>query len=240
MAGAPEEGGAGTLCWTEPEVETFPEAARGQKVFIVAALHCGNADVGERLLRPLRKLDDPVLDLSVRAPYKEVQTLFDPFFLSSEQRYYWKSLRLDRLDHEVMDAVIGHARRRPSPATIVPIWHHGGAMARVGPEETAFGDRSAPYLLSLDSTWTDPADDDVNVAWTRQVWQDMQRFSSRGAYLNFPGMGEEADDLVRSAYGRTYERLASIKAEYDSTNFFRVNQNVEPTASEPALPGKAT
>jgi FAD/FMN-containing dehydrogenase len=225
---APEEVSAEALFWTVPDVDTFPEEARGRKVFIVAALHCGDWREGERVLKPLRELDEPVLDLSAVAPYEEVQTMFDPFFPAGEKRYYWKSLRLERLDDDVIAAIVDHAASRPSPDTIVPIWHHGGAMSRVGPAETAFGDRSAPYLLSLDSTWTDSDDDQANVEWTREVWRDMQRFSTRGSYLNFPGMGEEGERLVRDAYGANYERLTRVKAEYDPDNFFRVNQNIEP------------
>jgi hypothetical protein len=103
-------------------------------------------------------LAEPVLDLSVAAPYTQVQTMFDPFFPKGELYYYWKSLRLDRLDSDVIETLINHTATRPSSRTIMPIWHHGRVMSRVGPEETAFGERSAPYLLSLDSTWEDPAD----------------------------------------------------------------------------------
>ena len=33
---------------------------------------------------------------------------------------------------------------------------------------------------------------------------------------------------MRSAYGANYDRLATLKAKYDPTNLFRVNQNVLP------------
>lgn len=154
--------------------------------------------------------------------------MFDPFFPEGELYSYWKSLRLDRLDDEVIEAIIAHAATRPSPRTIMPIWHHGGAMSRVGPEETAFGDRSAPYLLSLDSTWEDPADTEENVTWTWETWEDMQRFSSGGLYLNFPGLDEEGEWLVRTAYGANYERLGALKQKYAPTNLFRMNQNIKP------------
>ena len=47
----------------------------------------------------------------------------------------------------------------------------------------------------------------------------------RGVYVN--GMGhDEGCERVRSAFGENYARLAAIKAEYDPTNFFRMNQNI--------------
>ena len=75
-----------------------------------------------------------------------------------------------------------------------------------------------------------PQDSDQNIAWTREVWADMKRFSSGGLYLNFPGQGEEGEDLVKAAYGPNYERLVALKSKYDPTNFFRMNQNIKPSA----------
>jgi hypothetical protein len=46
-------------------------------------------------------------------------------------------------------------------------------------------------------------------------------------YVNF--LGEEGGNRVRQAYGaRHYERLVELKRVYDPTNFFRLNQNIEP------------
>jgi FAD/FMN-containing dehydrogenase len=101
-------------------------------------------------------------------------------------------------------------------------------MRRTGAEATAFGRRDAPYMLSFDSSWTDPRDTDRNITWTREAWAALQRFSSGGLYLNFPGFGEEKEDLLRAAYGDNYERLRRLKATYDPTNLFRMNLNIPP------------
>ena len=104
-------------------------------------------------------------------------------------------------------------------------------MSRVGAEETAFGRHEAPFMLSFASSWSDPAEDDRNVAWARAAWETTRRHSASGAtYLNFPGFGEEQEDMVRAAYGPNYDRLARLKAEYDPTNFFRLNQNIVPAS----------
>ncbi len=84
-------------------------------------------------------------------------------------------------------------------------------------------------MLSIDATWDDPADDERNIAWTREYWEDAHAFSQRGKiYFNFPGLLEEGDSAVRASYGANHARLARIKAEYDPENLFRLNQNIRP------------
>lgn len=101
-------------------------------------------------------------------------------------------------------------------------------MQRVPVERTAFGDRSMPYMLSLDAIWSKREDDEANIGWVRKFWSDMQRHSTGRLYLNFPGHGE-GTTLVRDAYGaETYTRLQQVKRRYDPGNVFRINQNVLP------------
>ena len=89
--------------------------------------------------------------------------------------------------------------------------------------------RDASYLYSLDTSWTDHADDQRAIAWTRDAWAEMQDYSNGGAYLNFPGQGEEGETLLRASYGSdNYDRLVEIKNKYDPANLFRMNQNIRP------------
>ena len=230
MDDAPEEVSSSAIFWSVPAVPDFPEEIHGEPIVAVTALHCGSVEDGQRVLAPLRELADPLIDLSGVYPYTAVQQMYDAFFPEGELCYYWKSLELDKLDDEAIEAVAGAAEDRPSPLTPMVIWHHGGAMSRVDASETAYGDRSTTYLLSIDSTWEDPDDTEENIEWTRELWADMHRFSDGGLYLNFPGFGEEGEELVRSATGQeNYDRLVELKSEYDPTNLFRLNQNVKPT-----------
>ena len=85
-----------------------------------------------------------------------------------------------------------------------------------------------PFMLSLDAIWPDAADDDKNINWVRNFWNDMQRHSTGRMYLNFPGLGE-GQSLVRDAYGaEIYAKLQKIKQKYDPGNVFRMNQNILP------------
>jgi FAD/FMN-containing dehydrogenase len=227
-ASAPDELGFNALFWSVPAVEGFPPELHGRAVLILVSVYAGDADEGERVLQPLRELATPLLDLSGTMPYATLQGAFDPFFPKG-WLYYWKSRYLDRLDAETIAVIIGYAADRPSAETLIALWHlEGGAASRVGATTTAFGSRDASYLLSFDTTWTDPADSERTIAWTRSAWADMRRFGSGGVYLNFAGFGEEKEALVRAGYGANYERLVDLKTRYDPGNLFRMNQNIRP------------
>ena len=217
------------LFWSIPAHPNFPEELHGTPVLIVAAVHTGALDEGEKLIQPLRELGEPVLDLSGPAPYSSVQSAFDPLFIKGERQNYWKSLYVDALTEDVIDIILSRAHDRPNPWSLIAFWHLGGAMNRVGSRETALGERSASYLYSLDTSWTDPADNDKAINWTRDAWGEMKSHSRGGAYLNFPGQGEEGETLLRASYGNdNYERLVQLKTEYDPSNLFRLNQNISP------------
>jgi FAD/FMN-containing dehydrogenase len=226
---APDEISAEALLWTVPDGHGFPPEAVGRRVVVAAAVSTAPLEEAERSLMPLRQLGTPLADLSGPLPFTALQTAFDGLFEKGSLQCYWKSLYLDGLGDDVITALVDRGVDRPSPNTLVAIWQLGGAMSRVPAEASAFGRRDAPFLLSIDSTWADPADGERNIAWTRSLWSDMHRFSGGGVYLNFPGLGEEREDLVRAAYGDNYARLVALKTEYDPTNLFRLNQNIVPT-----------
>jgi FAD/FMN-containing dehydrogenase len=50
---------------------------------------------------------------------------------------------------------------------------------------------------------------------------------SPGRYVNYLA-DDEAGDPAAAAYGANYPRLQQIKAKYDPSNFFHINQNIRP------------
>ena len=229
VADAPDELSTAGLIWSLPVVEALPEALRGRPYVGVAGMWAGDPAEGERVTRRLRELTTPLLDLSGPVDYLDFQRSLDPFFPAGVRRY-WKALYLDGFSDAAIDTTVDWSGRRPSGETLVIVRHCGGAISRVGAEETAFGDRTSEWMLSIDSTWHDAADDAANVAWTRAFWEAATPFSDGKTYFNFPGLLEEGDAAVRSSYGGNHARLARIKAAYDPHNRFRLNQNIVPAA----------
>lgn len=228
MDGAADEITVDCVAWSIPPHPAFPEELHHRPVAIVAGMYAGPAHEGRKALQPLRELGEPVLDLSDVMPFTAVQQAYDPFFPSGELLHYWKSIYLDRMDDEVIDAISKWAEERPGPRILMSTRPMGGAVSRVPADATAIGDRSAPFLLSIDSMWENPDESERNIAWTRACWADMKRFSNGAVYFNFPGFLEEGEELLRTSFGANYERLARIKAKYDPDNFFRLNQNIRP------------
>src|SRR5690606_18198718 len=138
------------IFWTMPADPHLPEAVHNQEVMIVGAVYAGDPDDGELALQPARQLGVPLADISARMPYRFFQAAFDPFFPRGVFGSYWKSVYLRDLDDGALDMVRGLGTNRLSPLTLVHVPQLGGAISRVGPEETPVGDRDAPYMLSVD------------------------------------------------------------------------------------------
>ena len=230
VADAPDELTTSGFIWSLPVADELPEHLRGLPHVGVIGMWAGDPVEGERATKALRELGTPLLDASATMNYLDFQSSLDPSFPAG-RRYYWKALYLDGLQDAAIDTTVELSERRPSNDTLVIIRHCGGAISRVGSEETAFGDRSSEWMLSIDSTWHDPADDDENIDYTRRFWDAVLPFSNGQTYFNFPGLLEDGDAAVRSSYGANHDRLTRIKAAYDPDNRFRLNQNIRPTST---------
>jgi FAD/FMN-containing dehydrogenase len=229
VACAPDELTTAALIWSLPVVDELPDELRGAPYVGVAGMWAGDPDEGERAMQPLRELALPLVDMSGRVDYVDFQRSLDPFFPSG-RRYYWKALYLDGFSDAAVDMTVNWSHLRESNDTLTIVRHGGGAISRVAAEDTAFGDRSSEWMLSIDSTWQDAADDERNIAYTRAFWDAAVPFSTGQTYFNFPGLLEDSETEVRSSYGANHARLARIKAAYDPDNRFRVNQNIRPAA----------
>jgi FAD/FMN-containing dehydrogenase len=227
VADAPDELSTAGFIWGMPVDDALPEELRGIPYVGVVGMWAGDPAEGERATRALRELATPLLDMSGSMDYLDFQASLDPFFPSGHRRY-WKALYLDGLSNAAIQTTVDWSGWRPSNDTLVIIRHCGGAISRVGAEETAFGDRSSEWMLSIDSSWQEPSGDEANIGYTREFCDAVAPFSNGQTYFNFPGLFEEGDAAVRASYGANHERLARVKAAYDPDNRFRPGQNILP------------
>ncbi len=218
-ATAPETLGAFAAMLTSPD---------GVPMAGVIPVFSGPLEEGEEAVRPLREVGTPLADLAGPVPYRVAQTFFDAAFPPG-RRNYWKSAFLRELSDEAIDILADAFSGAPSPSAAIGVEHLGGAVARVGPGETAFAHRQSPFNLMVLSAWDEPAEDARNIAWVREVMAAVRPWLADAVYVNYMGdAAAEGEDRTRAAYGAAYDRLAAIKARYDPGNLFHMNQNVAP------------
>jgi FAD/FMN-containing dehydrogenase len=229
-AEAPDELTLTAAIITAPPLPFLPESLHDRPVLALVPCYVGPLEEGERALRELRAYGPPAADLVEPMPYVALQRIIDETYPVGRQTYV-KSEWLHGLDDAAIDTVVEKAAAFPSPLSQILLHQMGGAVARVADDATAFGGRDAAFMITIISIWMSRDEDpEPYVSWTRELWDEVQPWSTGGAYVNH--MGDEGAERVQAAYGAVkYDRLVALKNQYDPTNFFRFNQNIRPVAS---------
>jgi FAD/FMN-containing dehydrogenase len=182
----------------------------------------------DRLVNRMRGLAKPDVEVVEPARWVEWQSQADELFPRGS-RAYWKNVPFDSLGESEISAILEHVERL-APGSAADIHHMGGAVARVAHDATAFPDRSANYWLNIYGFWSDAAEDEQRIAWTRSFHGALQSSARAGEYVNFLGTeGPRADarQLALTSYGQEkFDRLVALKQRYDPTNLFRLNHNI--------------
>ena len=213
-----------------PDAKNIPVECRGRPAVTHAAVWIGDPEQGRYCLDHIFSLSNPVGITRRTLPFLELQTMADGEFPHG-RRYYTKSGYFKSLSDRTIDVMVESLATVPSPATQIELAYLGGAASKVGATETAFGDRSSPYVLNLLGNWSEKSEDAANVSWVRNLFQSVRPAMTPGVYINF--MSEDEDDRVREAYMERWERLMTVKSRYDPANFFRLNQNIPPEKTTP-------
>jgi FAD/FMN-containing dehydrogenase len=222
---APEELSVWAVLRKAPPLPFLPDHVHGQNVVVLALLHTGPAEQGERLIEPLRRFGTPVGEHVGVAPFAAWQQAFDPL-LTAGARNYWKSHNLMSLEDGLIDRIVDTVARFPTPHCEIFIAALGGATTIPTPTATAYPHRDTQFVMNLHGRWEDPADDAKTIAWTRDAFEAVAPFASGSVYVNF--MTADETERVGAAYGPNHARLAQIKRKYDPENLFRMNQNIRP------------
>jgi FAD/FMN-containing dehydrogenase len=209
-----------------PPLPFVPEELHGKPVVMVVSCWAGDPEDGEPVIRPMREFGRPVADVCMPKPFLTHQAMFDPAFVPGRW-YYFKSFDVEGLTDDIIDLTAEHSLRIESPLTSFPIWQMGGAVARVGEDETAFGGRKAAFTYNIGASTASADGFDQEREWVRTFWSALEPWHT-SVYVNF--LGEEGDERIRAAYGAAkYDRLKALKRNYDPDNVFRLNQNISPT-----------
>ena len=199
--------------------------ADGVPLVGVIPCYCGDIAEGQRVLEPLRKFGNPVVDTIQSMPFPVMQSLLGPSFPDGNHNY-WKSTLQPELSDDAISAIVGHGNRMMSPLSFVVLEHYGGAAGRVSKDATAFPHRDLPWDILFIAQWTDSAETTLHRDWARSGEETLRPFSANAHLVS--ALDVKVDEVINTAFGSNLFRLAAVKKKYDPTNFFRVNQNIKP------------
>jgi FAD binding domain/Berberine and berberine like len=212
------------LC-VAPHTKKVPVNLRGRPVASNSLIWTGDPEAGRPYLERALSLcrSDSVSRRVVS--FMSLQTMADSEFPHG-RRYYTKSGYFTYLDDSSINHMVEAVATVPSSETQIELAYLGGAAARVAAQETAFGDRSAPFLMNLLANWSEASADADNISWIRGLFNKLRPAMKPGVYINF--MSGDEQDRVPEAYQERWDRMVTVKSHYDPNNFFRLNQNIPP------------
>jgi FAD/FMN-containing dehydrogenase len=223
---APEELSAIANIMVAPPMPFVPAEYHGELIVVVMLVHVGATDGAQRVIDPFRALATPIADMVQPIRYPELYQAEPPHATAMSVR----TMFVDDLDRRAAEAIIEHLRASTAPMSAAQVRVLGGAMARVPADATAFAHRDRRLMITVAAGFEDLDETAVHEAWVTGLAKDLRQ-DDAGAYVNF--LSDEGPERVREAYpGATWDRLTAIKARYDPTNLFHLNQNIPPATDD--------
>jgi len=206
-----------------PPLPFVPAEHHGRLVVLATLAYAGAPEAGERALAPFRALAEPILDMVRRMPYPEM-------YPREPEDYHpiaaARTLFVDGVDKRAAETILDGLRAATAPMAATQLRVLGGAMARVPADATAFAHRSSRIMVNVAAIYEREDEAALHESSVAELAGEPRR-SDAGAYVGF--LADEGEERVRAAYpGATWDRLAAVKARYDPTNLFRLNQNIPP------------
>jgi len=208
-----------------PHGKRVPVELRGRPVASSSLIWTGDPEAGLPYLERALSMSRPDSVSSKIISFMNLQTMADSDFPPG-RRYYTKSGYFTSLDDNTIDRMVAAVATIPSLETQIELAYLGGAAAQIAPNATAFGDRSAPFIMNLLANWSEASADADNISWIRGLFHKLRPAMKPGVYINF--MSGDEQDRVPEAYQERWDRMVAVKSHYDPSNFFRLNQNVPP------------
>ena len=226
---APEELSSIANVMPAPPMPFVPEEAHGKVAIMALMAYAGDVEAGQEALAPFRALAEPLADLLRPMPYPEV-------YPPEEEEYHpiatAHTMFVDTIGRPEAETILQHLGTSTAMMSVAQLRTLGGAMARVPVEATAFAHRRSKIMVNVAALYERPDEISVHGPWIEGLASALEQ-DDDGAYVNF--LGSDGEARIRAAYpGATWDRLRAIKARYDPTNLFRLNQNIPPATEDAA------
>ncbi len=229
MRRAPDELSAFFSFHQGPPAPFIPEQLHFVPMTAIVVCYSGDdLDKGEKLVRPLRQVVEPLVDLAGPIPYPALNSMFDAIYVTGLQ-HYWKADYVPELTDAAIEVHAKYGPKVPTLQSTMHLYPQTGVIQQVERQATAYNHRGAEYVHNVVAIDANPDNMPGAMDWMHRYYDALRPYSSAGGYVNFL-MADEGQERVKATYGDNYERLVDVKTKYDPDNFFRVNQNIRPRA----------
>ncbi|HYS71077.1 MAG TPA: BBE domain-containing protein, partial [Thermoplasmata archaeon] len=222
---APRELGAFFAWQIAPPLPFIPQDRHGDTFCAIVACWAGPQEKAKGAIAPLRDAAPVVAEHVGPAPYPALNAAFDGLVPPGLQ-HYWKAVFAKDLNDQAIEAHLKYGPKVPVVNSTVHIYPINGAVHDVPADATAFGNRGAKYAAVIAGMWPDPAQNQANTKWVKDYYAALSPYTEKGGYVNFAAADDQS--RVGSSYGKSYDKLRTVKAKYDPGNAFRHNQNIAP------------
>jgi len=206
-----------------PPMPFLPAEVHGRLVILAFIAFAGDDEAAQQAIAPFRSLATPLADLVKPTPYASMYPPEDPNYRPTAVS---RTMFVNSIDVEAARTIHDRLTRAGTGMRAVQLRALGGAMARVPAEATAFAHRSKSMLVNVAAFYQGGAERAERLGWVTELATAIQPRDD-GAYVGF--LGDDGHARIRSAYPNgTWDRLARVKAMYDPSNLFRLNQNIIP------------
>ncbi len=199
----------------------------GRKLAAMLVSHCGDDGLACRALDDVRAIARPEIDRLGPIAYTDLNQLLDAGF-PMHALNYWKSCFVEQLTDAVIQVLSRQFAACPSTMSKLIVERPHGAALRRAPEDTAYPHRSPGYSILVLGQWSEPEQNDENIAWVRDTYDLLAPHGVVRAYSNYLS-DDEYEDRLGDALGPNFQRLQALKDRYDPGNVFHLNQNIPPS-----------
>ena len=208
-----------------PPMPFLPQDVHGRLVILGMMAYAGDPTAAEQAIAPFRALGVALADTVKPMPYTGMYPPEDPNVHPSA---IGRTMFVDAVDRAGAETIYEYLSSSDALVRVAQLRALGGAAARVPADATAYAHRSRPMLVNVAAFYNGPDDRQRRASWVAEFAAAVQP-ADTGAYVGF--LADEGEARVHAAYPQsTWTRLSRVKAQYDPTNLFRLNQNVVPAA----------
>ncbi len=208
-----------------PPAEPFPEHLWNKNVCGVVWNYTGPLEKAEEVFKPIREFGPPILDFVGDIPMKNLNGMFDALYPPGMQ-WYWRAHYIKELSIDAIKTNIEYGSKVPSMHSTTHLYPIDGRVHEMESGDTAWSNREARWSQVIVGVDPDPNNADKVTNWCKNYFDALKPYAMGGAYVNF--MMNEGQERIKASYKGNYDRLVDVKTKYDPSNFFHVNQNIEP------------